>query len=1179
MSQVRFPVFHVHLTILLLLATNIGSGAIPAAASIPDATAEISITATGFVPAELTITVGTPVDWVNATAQSHTLVSGSVRRLYLPLMLRGVSASHSYAEQPAAVECSLPAAEPLFRVTLAPGDRFTYTFSAAGSHPYYLANDLRRTGVVIVQPAVIPPDPSTVAPPLDPTVPTTIISATEFLYTGPQPIQTGVTPGTMDPGRVAVLRGRVLDRAGQPISGVTINVPGHPEYGQTLTRLDGGFDLAVNGGSALVVQYTKAGLLPAQRRVQVPWQDYVWLLDVVLIARDSKISAIDLTAPGMKAAQGSPVSDTDGARQPAVLFPAGLTAQVYNPDGSTRSASTLHVQMTEFTIGDSGPRAMPGELPPVTGYTYALELGVQEATTRIAGKDVLFSQPVVLYEKNFLNFPVGGSVPLGYYDGERGSWVPNDDGRVVKIVSITAGKADLDTDGDGVADNDPALGITDAERERLTGLYSAEQSLWRMSIRHFSSWDANWPFGAAPGSKPPQIPTNLIDLLKSHYCKEPRSTDCGSIVEIQDQALGEALPLAGTPFNLHYTSYRSPGRTVNRILNIPLSTATLPPGLKRIDLEITVAGRQYAQSFAPAPNLTYAFTWDGLDAYGRPVTGSGRALVRVGYVYDGYYQSPSALQQSFGYNGNGTPISADPARMEMTLWQEWEAVLAAWDARADGLGGWSLSPHHVYDPVGRILYYGDGSQRSVDNINQTIDTEAGDGSYSCISMGGFNGDTAVPALDAKLAQPSGIVAAADGSYYFADRFNQRIRRVDASSIIHTVAGGGSPADGVGDGLPATQAKLSGPYDVAMGPDGNLYIADTGNNRIRRVGTDGVIRTVAGGGSPTDGLGDGGPATAARLIAPRGIAVGADGTLYIADTDHHRIRQVSPAGIIQTIAGTGSTAFNGDGLPGIQTNLAYPADAVPGPDGSVIIADTNHSRVRRLGLNGLVTTLAQAGSDFVTQVEAAPDGAVFYAHSGGINSGKVQMLGTDGVVRLVAGGSPYTVCSGEASALGDKGPAPASYIQTPMGLALTGGRGGHAALLISDTMHHRIRKVYLPMPGFDASELAIPSADGSLLYRFDANGRHLNTLNALNGTTAFHVQLHHQRCIGRGRGCFRQHRRRRAERRRPADCDRGALRAAYADEHQPGRLSAEPDRPAGANVPAWLSAGRTATHAP
>ena len=406
----------------------------------------------------------------------------------------------------AAGERSQPAAEPLFRVTLAPGERFTYTFSAAGSYPYYLADDLRRTGVVIVQPAVIPPDPSTVAPPLDPTVPTTMITATEFLYTGPQPIQTGVTPGTMDPERVAVLRGRVLDRAGQPISGVTINVSGHPEYGQTLTRLDGGFDLAVNGGSALVVQYAKAGLLPAQRRVQVPWQDYVWLPDVVLIARDSKITAIDLAAPGMKAAQASPVSDADGARQPAVLFPAGITAQVYNEDGTTRSVSTLHLQMTEFTVGDSGPRAMPGELPARTGYTYALELGVEEATTRIAGKDVLFSQPVVLYEKNFLDFPVGGSVPLGYYDGERGAWVPNDNGRVVKIVSITAGKVDLDTDGDGVADNNPALGITDAERERLAGLYDAGQSLWRMPIRHFSSWDANWPWGAPPGSKPPGSP-------------------------------------------------------------------------------------------------------------------------------------------------------------------------------------------------------------------------------------------------------------------------------------------------------------------------------------------------------------------------------------------------------------------------------------------------------------------------------------------------------------------------------------------------------------------------------------------------------------------------------------------------------------------------------------------------
>ena len=258
-------------------------------------------------------------------------MSGSVRRLYLPLILRGVSApSTAYAEHASRGRTLAAGGGAIFRVTLAPGERFTYTFSAAGSYPYYLADDLRLTGVVIVQPAVIPPDPSTVAPPLDPTVPTTMITATKFLYTGAQPIQTGVAPGTIGPERVAVLRGRVLDRAGQPISGVTINVSGHPEYGQTLTRLDGGFDLAVNGGARLLVQYAKNGLLPVQRHVQVPWQDYVWLPDVVLIARDSKVTAIDLAAPGMKATQGSPVSDTDGARQSAVLFPAGVTAQVYN---------------------------------------------------------------------------------------------------------------------------------------------------------------------------------------------------------------------------------------------------------------------------------------------------------------------------------------------------------------------------------------------------------------------------------------------------------------------------------------------------------------------------------------------------------------------------------------------------------------------------------------------------------------------------------------------------------------------------------------------------------------------------------------------------------------------------------------------------------------------------------
>ena len=125
----------------------------------------------------------------------------------------------------------------------------------------------------------LPPDPADVAPDLDSTVATQMVSAVSFLYTGSDPIQTGVAPDTMKPDRIAVIRGKVMTRDDNPLPGVTISILNHPEYGETLSRDDGMFDLAVNGGAYLIVNYAKAGYLPSQRQIDVPWQDWVWTPD------------------------------------------------------------------------------------------------------------------------------------------------------------------------------------------------------------------------------------------------------------------------------------------------------------------------------------------------------------------------------------------------------------------------------------------------------------------------------------------------------------------------------------------------------------------------------------------------------------------------------------------------------------------------------------------------------------------------------------------------------------------------------------------------------------------------------------------------------------------------------------------------------------------------------------
>src|SRR5262249_37474022 len=191
-------------------------------------------------------------------------------------------------------------------------------------------------------------------------------------------------------------------------------------------------------------------------------------------------------------------------------------------------------------------------------------------------------------------------------------------------------------------------------------------------------------------------------------------------------------------------------------------------------------------------------------------------------------------------------ITGDRTRQEVTLWQQWQGTIGSWDARAQSLGGWTLDVHHAYEPGGHALYLGDGGRRSAHTMPQVITTVAGNGHYD-----GSSGDGG-PATQAQLLLPWSIAVAPDGSLYIADMFNNRIRRVGPDGIITTVAGSGDYGSGdygfSGDGGPATQAQLGLPTGVAVAPDGSLYIADMFNNRIRRVGPDGIIATIAGNGS-------------------------------------------------------------------------------------------------------------------------------------------------------------------------------------------------------------------------------------------------------------------------------------------------------------------------------------------
>jgi len=208
-------------------------------------------------------------------------------------------------------------------------------------------------------------DLASVAPTTNPGVATNLNAATQFLYTGSNPVQTGVQPGTIVLTRTAVLRGSVSDKDGQPLSGVAITILDHPEFGQTVSRASGQFDMVVNGGGQLTVSYSKDGYLPVQRQVQTTWEDYARLPDVVLIPYDPHVTAVDLSAnTPIQVAQGSVISDSNGMRQATLLFAQGTTAAMSLTNGMTQTLSTLHVRATEYSVGPNGPKAMPAVLPP-----------------------------------------------------------------------------------------------------------------------------------------------------------------------------------------------------------------------------------------------------------------------------------------------------------------------------------------------------------------------------------------------------------------------------------------------------------------------------------------------------------------------------------------------------------------------------------------------------------------------------------------------------------------------------------------------------------------------------------------------------------------------------------------------------------------------------------------------
>ena len=328
--------------------------------------------------------------------------------------------------------------------------------------------------------------------------------------------------------------------------------------------------------------------------------------------------------------------------------------------------------------------------------------------------------------------------------------------------------------------------------------------------------------------------------------------------------------------------------------------------------------------------------------------------------------------------------------------------------------------------------------------------------FAGTGAGAFGGDGG-PATAAALRQPTAVAWLADGSALVADYANNRIRRVWADGQITTVAGTGT-AGYSGDGGPATSARLNLPTDVEPMADGGFLIADYGNSRVRRVSPAGVITTVAGTGVAGTS-GDGGPATSGQLAAPTGVAVTGDGGFLVADAAAHAVRRVSPGGTITRVAGTGSAGATGDGGPAVSARLNAPVGVAALAEGGFLVTEYEGHRVRRVSAAGVITRVAGTGTAGFSGDGGAATAARLNQPVGVSTTSDGGFLIGDslnGRVRKVsADGAISTVAgTGEPGYGGDGGPAMLARLNAPYAAA----ENTSGAILVADGQNNRVRLV-------------------------------------------------------------------------------------------------------------------------
>lgn len=978
------------------------------------------------------------------------------------------------------------------------------------------------------------------------TVPSDIGSGMAFVYTGANAIQTGCNPGPCSneivTQHVATIRGQVIDRnTSANVGAATITILNHPEFGTTLTRSDGWFDIAVNGGAPYVVQIVASGYMTVQRTAQTRWLDWTVLPQIAMVAPELTTTgtcpsiiagnpAVTLGASGWQCVQGLPHGETQGddldpSRTATIIVPPNTSigscvGSTNCSGGSWTGSNTVTMHATEFTVGDVGRSALPGDLPPQSAYTYAVEAGIVEAGSTSVTFANAYNNDVFFYIENFTGAPLDATnatnqVPAGSYDRTRGVWQPEQNGKVYCIMSTTGGLAHMSIDnctteltadvGGNYTGESPA--ISSGERQELASIYTGvtNKKMWRVAMPHFSSWDLNWVLLNAIGPIP--LPTR-----KPTATTPVDDPDCKrrSIVECQNQVLGEDLPIVGTPYSLHYRSEAQNG--YRPTITVPITEN--PTGgfgyLSQIQVEIQVAGQDHDLVVNPpfSPNQAISWSWDRTDAYGRPVSGQVLAAAIVTYVFTAPAFTASAVANGFTQYQAAATITGNRAERRLVVRKPYYLPIGEIDDKLLGFGGWTFSDEHLYEPQSHTLWMGDGKKRSGGEEGDFITTF-------------YNDATGTPLV--------GVAGASDGTLYAAHS-GQHTGDIFLASVENggpltqlSYTNDGNHTSFTSGVTPLSAVGLTNGVEcVVAGADQTVYLCNY--LRIVRAGAPpNYSATLVAGLMQPGGCGgtncctaDGDVVAGSGLHFIRAIALGPDGTVFFSEADTSSggtetigsgcnpgaawVRYISADGRVHTLAGGGTTGSLTVGVPAVGQPVTSVNSIAVGPDGMVYF--TNGAHVWQVAVDGILRNFAGGGNGPLgdngpATIATLHDPSGLALHNGAMtivdyNGNRVRQVDQSGTITTVAGtgvpDSGVLLVDNTLATIGTVSPSNGAW--APDGW-----------FYMNDTANLDMIRRFKPIGDPVISGITeVLSPNGGDVFKFDSTGRHNATVSQYGGVT-------------------------------------------------------------------------------